>query len=185
MANKIEAAVAPLKADAIAWAEREARGFIGRVEKELEANGWRIEIVAPFPKGNHWTAEVQAARAKYHLYGSLVQPVSDFTMRQPGDPYIVEMAAARTAHFVQEAMDAAAARYDAFVRKLAGKIGEVQDATLTGNHVWSHSLLTVTKPDGGKETWRTQQIVNVSKLGKPFNQWPSRKLEARQRGARR
>jgi hypothetical protein len=84
MANKIEAAVAPLKADAIAWAEREARGFIGRVEKELEANGWRIDIVAPFPKGNHWTAEVQAARAKYHLYGSLVQPVSDFTMPAAG-----------------------------------------------------------------------------------------------------
>lgn len=183
MANKIEAAVAPLKADAITWAEREARGFIGKVKKELEANGWRIDIVAPFPKGNHWSAEFQAARAKYHLYGSLVQTVSCSTM--PGDPHIVEMAKARTAHFVQEATDGAAARYDAFVSKLIGKIGEVRDATLTGNHVWSHSLLTVTKPDGSQETWKTQQIVNVSKLGKPFNQWPSRKLEAKRHGARR
>lgn len=183
MANKIEAAVAPLKADAIAWAEREARGFIGRVEKELEANGWRIDIVAPSRKA---TTGLRRSRRRGQNTTSTARSFNRFRTspcRAIHTSWRWPRPAPRTSS--KRRWTAAAARYDAFVRKLAGKIGEVQDATLTGNHVWSHSLLTVTPPDGSQETWKTQQIVNVSKLGKPFNQWPSRKLEARQRGARR
>jgi hypothetical protein len=32
---------------------------------------------------------------------------------------------------------------------------------------------------GTVERWKTQQIVNVSRLGKLFNQWPTRQLQRR------
>lgn len=63
--------------------------------------------------------------------------------------------------------------------KLIGKIGPVTSATIKGNHVWGHSVLTITNPDAVVEHWKTRQIVNVSKLGKLFNQWPTRKTEHR------
>jgi hypothetical protein len=51
------------------------------------------------------------------------------------------------------------------------------DASITGTHIWGHSVLTVTLPNGTVERWKTQQIVNQSKLGLLFNQWPSRKMK--------
>lgn len=79
--------------------------------------------------------------------------------------------------FIQAAKADAAAQYEAFVAKLQQKIGEVKNATLKGNHVWSYSILTVEKPDGTVEHWKTQMIINVSKLGKMFNQFPTRKVK--------
>jgi hypothetical protein len=79
--------------------------------------------------------------------------------------------------FVTECRDEAAAQYEKFVSKLVRKIGDCETAALSGNHVWSNSLLKITKADGSVEHWKTQQITNRSVLGKYFPQWPSRKLK--------
>jgi hypothetical protein len=78
--------------------------------------------------------------------------------------------------FVVEAGENAGAQYTAFILKLELKVGKCDAATLEGDHVWGHSTLTVTKGEQS-ETWITHQIINVSKLGKVFNQWPSRKVK--------
>jgi hypothetical protein len=69
-------------------------------------------------------------------------------------------------------------QYTAFIQKLEGKVGAHTAAALDGSHVWGFSILTVTKADGTVEKWKTEQIINVSVLGKVFNQWPSRKVKA-------
>ena len=80
--------------------------------------------------------------------------------------------------FAASARETAAAEYDAFVAKLEAKIGDdVAAAELAGNHVWNHSTLTITRTDGSVERWRTSMIINVSKLGKLFNQFPTRKAK--------
>lgn len=61
--------------------------------------------------------------------------------------------------------------------KLEMKIGEHLTATLEGNHVWGDSFITVEKANGENERWRTHTILNVSKLGLYFNQFPTRKIK--------
>ena len=40
-----------------------------------------------------------------------------------------------------------------------------------------------THADGTTHQWRTEMIINVSKLGALFNQWPTRKLKPAKRKA--
>jgi len=82
--------------------------------------------------------------------------------------------------FVERAQAQAAVEYDAFVCKLVNKVGAVVDAELIGDHVWSYSVLRVTKREGVEtfvERWKTQQIWNVSVLGNHFPQWPTRLMK--------
>jgi hypothetical protein len=44
--------------------------------------------------------------------------------------------------------------------------------------MWQYSILTV-KTDRGTQIWHTQVIWNTSVLGKSFNQWPTRRIDAR------
>ena len=87
------------------------------------------------------------------------------------------MSEAKIDRFVAARKEQAAAEYDAFIAKLVKKIGPVVTAELDGNHVWSHSILTVVLKSGEQQRWKTQQITNISKYGKHFNQWPSRKMK--------
>lgn len=84
---------------------------------------------------------------------------------------------AKIADFIEAAKERANGFYTSFIAKLEKKIGAHEAARLEGNHVWSSSVLFVTKSDGSAEKWFTQQITNVSSLGRPFPQWPSRKVK--------
>ena len=68
-----------------------------------------------------------------------------------------------------------ASSFDAYVEKLISKIGDCDSAELTG-HLWTHSVLTIVK-GSNTEQWKTQMIINVSCLGKLFNQFPTRKMK--------
>lgn len=68
-----------------------------------------------------------------------------------------------------------ASSFDAYVEKLISKIGDCDSAEFSG-HLWSHSVLTVVK-GSNTEKWKTQMIINVSCLGKLFNQFPTRKMK--------
>lgn len=158
--NPIEEAVRPLKEDAMNRAEKYAREVITQVIDALAAHS--LDECAPAPRA--WTAptatveQYKAAQRKRDLYKGL-------------------RSEAGQVKFVQDARDNAAAQYEAFIGKLNSKIGTVTSAKLNGNHVWSHSILTVTKADGTTENWKTQTIINISKLGKVFNQYPTRKVK--------
>lgn len=176
-------AVAPLRNFAMNTAEERARSIIADIATELAKNGWDINAAAPFP-GYHetkgWSQFAKdIARLKYNRFHVITisdrsRPV-DYSRNAPS---FVVMSPERIEKFVQDAREFAAAQYDMFVLKLNRKIGAHSTATLEGNHVWGESFLTVTFDDGKPiEVWKTQQIWNVSKLGKDFPQWPSRKMK--------
>lgn len=168
----VENAVAGLKADAQKKAEEYARKVIAYIEAELEKAGWDINVAAPFPNSMKCDrAEYVSQKAKYQMFHSVttIRP-NQYSMKAPR---FVDMNPERVAKFVAEAREDAAAQYTAFVAKLVKKIGEHTTAELSGNHVWGHSILTVTTP-AGVQKWKTQTIINTSKLGKVFNQYPTR-----------
>lgn len=168
-------AVFPLKSAAVDRAERLARQKVANVMAELAANGWDLLACAPYPARN--APNRDAALAKWQLFRSLVRHLK--SVRSFMDTTdIVEPSEGAIERYVALNCQSAADQYDSFVIKLVSKIGEgVVDAKLAGDHVWAESTLTVNKADGSVEFWRTQQIVNVSKLGLLFNQWPTRKVK--------
>lgn len=168
----VGAAIYPLKAAAVARATQDAQKVVDRVAAELaEAGG----VLAPYPTRRAVSErDYERAMSKYRLWSVLT--VGDKTSYRPSDVQTGTMSENGAEWFIAQAQAQAAEQYDAFVCKLVNKIGDgATVATLDGSHVWGHSILTVTKP-GGVERWKTQQIVNYSKFGLPYNQWPSRKV---------
>jgi hypothetical protein len=173
IASQIEEAVLPLKADAIERAGKEAVDIIDRVRNKIEKAGFDLNVCAPFPKT--FDPAYRQKHSKYILFNSLTRTRK--SCLRGNEPRFADIDQNKVALFVEQSKTSAAVQYDAFVAKLSKKIGPVTAASLAGNHVWGFSILTVTKPNGEKENWKTQMIVNVSKLGTLFNQWPTRKIK--------
>jgi hypothetical protein len=175
--SPVEAAVEPLKNDAIAYAEEMTQKQIDRVLAELAAIGGDVEVYAPYPRStNCGRNEYLAKQAKHYFVIDITESVDKAATRRWGEPDIRVASPERIAKVIADAKAEAAAQYDAFVAKLNAKVGACDTAILKGSHVWGSSMLMVTK---GKtvEFWKTQQIVNVSKLGRHYLQWPSRKVK--------
>lgn len=174
--SPIAVAVAPLKADAMDDAEREAKVTVRFISKNLEAAKWDRHAYAPYPRSTLMSpVNYRSAVDKYNLVASLTRGRT--TSRRPGDPDLCDIVPEYVEKFIANARADAAAQYETFVAKLVHKIGDCETATLDGNHVWAHSILTVTKT-ASVEKWKTQQITNRSVLGKYFPQWPSRKVKS-------
>lgn len=171
-------AVEPLKADAIDRASLWAHEVIERYAAMLGEAAGDANKAAPYPDSRTMNSHRYAmALAVYRRMHSLSKSTSRTGCRRPSEPDTREMDVEMCERFIEQCKESAAAQYDTFVAKLVGKIGECETATLTGNHVWGRSTLTVGKADGSVERWNTKQIVNVSKLGLLFNQWPTRKAK--------
>lgn len=75
--------------------------------------------------------------------------------------------------FVKMYTDAAHMDYMKWIVKMTEKIGtKVLDAQMTGSP-WVNSVITITDQDGNHQIWHTKMIINTSKYGKPFNQFPT------------
>lgn len=170
----IETAVAPLRIDACERAERYARKLAGSIATKLAAANHDLRIAAPYPNSRLPRLQFAVLYADYRLIQSLT------TWRKSGigmhEPCYADMNPEAVEAFVREARFNAAAQYDLFITKLNKKIGPTTSARLEGNHVWSHSFLHVETPTG-PQCWKTQMIINISKLGKVFNQYPTRKVK--------
>jgi hypothetical protein len=178
MTNPIEAAVLPLKQDAIDRAAQEARKMVEHMSRRLTECENNADTLAPYPRYNDPAYKEKLAR--HNFLKSLTtadKAVRDKAARKLNEPNIRFIDNEKVELFVQQSMDIAAAQYVAFVAKLCNKIFHCVSAELDGNHVWSHSILTVTYSSGAVERYKTQMIVNVSKHGKLFNQWPTRKVK--------
>lgn len=172
-------AVHAQKVESVDRAEKEAREFVHRVMAEMETAGWDLMVAAPYPHHlNSWSHEYKAKRDRHNTFSRLTTADKSKGYQSYGrGPYFVVRDDKAVERFVQEARDMAAGQYDAFICKLVSKVGECKDATLEGSHVWGYSHLTVTLLDGTTQVWRTQQILNWSVLGNPYNQWPTRLLK--------
>jgi hypothetical protein len=174
----VGAALHDKKADAVKSAGEDARVYVGKVREDLIKHGWDLNAAAPYPYREHGY-QADAKKLKHNNYSRLTtsDPAKGYqSRRMNNDPHFVIMDDASIERFVEQAERAAAMYYDAFICKMVAKVGVCDEAKCEGNHVWSHSILTVTK-GSTVERWKTQQIINVSKLGLHFPQWPSRLMK--------
>ena len=163
----------PVKVDAVNAAGDAARGTIQKVREILEAAGWDIDAVAPYPTGRESREVYKRMSNRRSMFSTMTKAVDPYTRR--AEPKTVVMSDEGMARFISNAEQMAAAQYDSFICKMVAKSGpDVVDATLDGNHVWTHSILIVTLRDGTVQRWKTQQITNTSVHGLSFPQWPSR-----------
>jgi len=177
MANPIEAAVLPLKAAAVERAADHARKTINHVTAELAACGNDLHVAAPYPSGNMGKHEYMVKVARYRLFENLTTWREHQSVGM-NTPCYADIDPEKCGKFIEAARKDAAEQYDLFVAKLNQKIGVATTARLEGNHVWSCSFLYVTTPFGN-QCWKTQQIINQSKYGKLFSQFPTRKVKGK------
>jgi hypothetical protein len=179
--HPVARAVEPLREAAVERAAEYAREQVAAVRKELKAAGNDLNVCAPYPRSgslsrNDWLH----AHRKYTLFGALCKwRKSTISMNEPRladvDPELVK-------RFIDEAKKDAAWEYDAFIVKLCRKVNEYGPCKRAkvaddNTNVWGRSYLYVTLATGEEQAWLTQQIINVSKLGRPFNQWPTRLMK--------
>jgi hypothetical protein len=168
-------AVFPVKAESVAAANKWALDRVAKMTAKLEAANWNIDAVAPKPNYNDANYKVAAMRrADFSRITDVVSSPKWNDLK--GTPTIVAIDPKGVARFVSNAEEEAAFQYDAFACKLVAKVGPCDSADLSGSHVWSSSILTI-KKGNVVERWHTQQIENISVLGKYFPQWPTRLLK--------
>ncbi len=173
--NPVVIAVRPMKNEAVLRAEYSAKKAIENAVKHLQENNWDLTASAPYPRGYRYTTQERIQLHKHNFYTSITNTTK--SGYQISGPCFVELDDEKVQKYVEKCKSEAAQQYEDFVFKLDRKIGVCKSARLLGDHVWSYSFLEVTRHDGSVEYWKTQQIVNVSSLGTPFNQWPTRKLK--------
>lgn len=171
----IAKAARPFREAGLIWVADATRYQVTQTLALLEKHAWDMNAAYPRTRGQTDTP----ARA-FAL--SLVQ--SKNGSRRPHEPYLVVARADAETRAVAEAQDALARDFDAWEYKLAAKVGDVEAVTLATRPgtVWDHSVLKVRKADGTEELWLTRPVRNMSKLGKFFMQFPSRKIKRMPRG---
>lgn len=173
----IATAVEPLRKQAVKRAVEAGKGQVERVRKALEEAGGDLQKAAPYPE--YRDASYLFKTGERMLFQSLVEddPVHRRTYGIK-DSHFVLMSEKKIKRFMENVKRDANSQFDAFVRKLTKKVGDdITSAEIDGNYVWDGSILTVKRSDDSTERWRTTMIVNVSKYGKMFNQFPTRKLK--------
>lgn len=177
--NPIEAAVMPLKNDAIKRASEYASERIKTALESLAANNWDVSIVAPRPDSLRTDRSMYLKMMAYNNFVVMIT-MSGAHHESHGyrlnAPNIRLKSISAEEKYINQCKQDAGDQYDKFVAKLVAKIGACDTATLQGNHVWGYSILTATS-GAITEHWKTQQIINVSKNGLLFNQWPTRKVK--------
>jgi hypothetical protein len=176
--NPIAAAIAPLKQGAQDHAEQFARRQCDRMLAKLEEDGWDAQKSYPYPSSRRMDRIAYIFAAEdYKLSRRITKSTLQFCRAHGApDPRVIDEAGIE--QYVQEVRKEAGLSFEAYVAKLCRKVGTVDEASICGNALWASSILTVRKGDK-TEQWKTQQIVNISKLGRPYNQWPTRQLKTK------
>lgn len=133
----------------------------------LKVVGKKLSEVAPSPSG--FDPNYQA-KSRYRSY-----ILTYFEAGQHPD-YIVSEEKDAEAKVIADTTADANANFDAYIFKLAGKIGKTVKSAKYSGQTFQYSYLTVTCEDGEIQNWKTQTIINCSVYGKLFNQFPSRRV---------
>ena len=165
-ANPIYAAIAPQKAEAVARAGQQVDAYLRSVVAKLLGTDLRESAPRPRSFNFHGSREAYRKQLAFHSLAVRITACTADVVTGPEEAAI--------ARFVADEEVQAGFSFDAYVAKLTAKVGACESATVEGP-LWNYSRLTVNKGTA-TEVWKTQQIVNVSVLGKLFNQWPTRRV---------
>lgn len=186
--HPVAAAVEPARESAVAHATESARNYIAGIMDKIAAMNGDINAAFPYVDAcrqpNCYITPVQkgANRARIEVEGFVTvdeerhyrEGVDREQQFFNGVRYVTANEAA-IARFYKQVEDQTNASFTAFVKKMVGKVGDCDSASMEGR-IWHYSILTVTKGET-VERWKTQMIVNVSCRGKVFNQFPTRKVK--------
>lgn len=179
----VEKAIESLRSKAVKTAERNAHEFLDGLSAKLRAVGWDLDKLVPLVA--HPVS--QGLKYSHPDYGKVKRAHEESTAQRNvylnifyrekvnTSAVILRSDPAFTDRFVRNAIRDANYEFDVFLFKMVKKIGNAVKAEVTEQYGLMHfSLLKVTLENGTEQTWKTQQIVNYSVLGKAFNQWPTR-----------
>lgn len=167
-------AINPMRAAAITRAVERAENMIDTIKAQLTDAGMNLDMVAPMPNSKMSREEYKQTMARYQFVNNITERPA--TRRISEERIALGFNQEGIDRFIEAIKIDAASEFDAYVAKLEAKVGDCVAATVDGN-LWNESILTVTKADDAVERWKTQMIINVSSLGKLFNQFPTRKLK--------
>ena len=176
----IAKATQPLKEEALRETQKKADAFAASIKRELEEHNFDVSaIVPPLPSlGRNvdvWSPEYKEYQNRKKTRDAERNVYLQF-LKRDADGY--SWSSQLEDHYVQVCLEGVAQQYDSFVAKMNHKIENPVAAEFAWvRNVWGDSRLLVTLADGTKELWQTKIILNVSKLGKLFNQWPTRRLK--------
>ena len=148
----------------------------------LKEYGWDINKTAPEPSINSYNyREASEKRTTLLVITDDKEPNNTDKLLSTGrfgsGPQILRKPSIiKKKKFVKLEIEAAGNSYDNWVGKMVVKIGKpVTQATFIGDP-WRGSNLKVTTSDGEIQEWKTKVIINYSKYGTAFHQFPSHKL---------
>ena len=158
---------------------------------QLAADGWDANVHFDYPSGNLGRKAYAEQVARFKLCEKYTDGVKG--SRSSRDPNIRVAKSDNYANISKEAAKLAKSALEGYCAKLAGKIdahlaartiNECSDTihknptlqiSYEGNlNPWGWSHVLVACSDADSYVWETKMIVNVSCLGKVFNQWPTR-----------
>jgi hypothetical protein len=170
--------VAPIREKSVDIAEARMREQIALVKSKFEENGWDISKVAPRPGTNVSRKDYNRAMLKHNFYSQFIKLIDDFNQQiEPviKDKPVYELDVKNIERVIARVRAETALEFDAYVIKLNAKVGAHTAAVLVDtNGLWNDSTIDVTLTSGKVERWNTKTIINVSVLGKMFNQFPTR-----------
>jgi len=166
----------PMRLATIEFAEQRTRERAASVYARIESMGGDLLAAYPMPDPKFGDRAYHEGKSAYLFAVSVTRPLNRNASRRRGDPLFIAPCNDSLNKVVAEERKSADEQFEAYLVKLAGKTGPVAGATLhaSGASVWQQSTLVVTRPDGTTAVFITKRIINVSKLGKLFYQWPTR-----------
>jgi hypothetical protein len=164
MSSILMAAMEPARAALEAMCLKQLKFQSDKIEARLNECGGDFKAAYPYNSGREMYARREVARS-LTVMAPNAPCVSRPSWPEPRvmRPDLAEWQAAQSRAF-------AASFIDAFVAKMLTKVGTVESASYSGSaDPFSNSRLVV-----NGVVWNTKCIINVSKYGKLFNQWPTR-----------
>ena len=154
---------------------RQLRVQCDKVLTELREDGWDADKRYGYPRSTCGRSAYAEQKRRYEMAN--LYTVATAHSRSMRDPDLRTPRADNDVRIDAQAAKLAADAIEGFCHKLAGKI----DAAANGQPIESIAYQGGLDPWGwsyvivnGTQRWQTRMIVNVSCLGKLFNQWPTR-----------
>jgi hypothetical protein len=175
--SPIAKAVEPHRAAAVKRAQQSATAVVAKLAEELAAAGWDLAKIAPFPSSMVSRRQYMMAKSRRVMFEQIANHIGGSGWRGKDTVEMMEYDAESAKRLIEQAKADASASFTSYIAKLTVKVGDVTSATISDGNLWDGAVLTVRRQDGSTERWRTKCILNVSCLGKVFNQWPTRRIK--------
>jgi hypothetical protein len=153
--------------------------FVDSIEKKLKENDWDLQKVAPSPRTLYDRKAYMESRRFRQTIGmfTTLDRSRNRISRSMSDPEYVILDKGKVGRYLDHMEKEAEESFNSYIAKLAGKIGqEIKSAEVQGN-LWQGSTLRIVTLTDETQIWNTKIIINRSKLGLLFNQYPTRRAK--------